>query len=211
MHSTQHTNQEKETVMRTVVIGASGTIGAIAASTLQARGHEVIRASRSAEVSVDLTDPASIQALFERVGSVDAVIVAAGSVPFKPLAELSRDDYLAGFLSKSLGQIEGVRQALPHLADGGSITLTTGVLAREPIATGAAAAVANGALESFVITAAAEAPRGIRINAVSPNVLASSPGHHPLFPGLRPVTDEEVGRAYVLAVEGLVNGRTIQV
>lgn len=197
--------------MKILVIGATGNIGKVVASTLDERGHEVIRASRNAEFAVDITEPASIEALFEKVGEVDAVVVASGSVPFKPLMSLEREDYVAGFMSKTLGQIEVVRQGLLHVRDGGSITLTSGVLAREPIATGAAAAMANGALESFIVTAAAEAPRGIRINVVSPNVLANSPSYHPLFPGQRPVTDSEIGTAYVLSVEGIVNGRVIRV
>lgn len=197
--------------MKILIIGATGTIGSIAARTLAARGHEIVRASRTSPISVDLEDPASIADLFAEHGAVDAVIVASGTVPFKPVTELTREDYTAGFTSKALGQVEVVRHALTHLPEGGSITLTTGVIARSPIASGAAAALANGALESFVITAAAEAPRGIRINAVSPDVLESSPGYHSGFPGHRPVTDEEVGRAYTLAVEGLVTGQTLTV
>jgi NAD(P)-dependent dehydrogenase (short-subunit alcohol dehydrogenase family) len=197
--------------MKALVIGATGSIGGVVADALAARGHDVIRASRSGDEAVDVNDAASIGALFERVGTVDAVVVAVGSVPFKPLAELTRDDYVAAFTGKTLAQIEVVRQALPHLADGGSITLTSGVLAREPIATGAAAAMANGALESFVITAAAEAPRGIRINAISPDVLANSPGYHSSFPGHRPVTDEEVATASVRSVEGVITGRILAV
>lgn len=197
--------------MKTLVIGATGSVGKIVAATLEAREHEVIRATRSSSPPVDITNSDSIRQLFEHIGAVDAVVVAAGSVPFRPLAELGPDDYLAAFTGKVLSQIEVVRHGIPHVNDGGSITLTTGILAREPIHTGAAAAMANGAIESFIITAAAEAPRGIRINAVSPNVLANSPGYHSLFPGQRPVSDEEVGRAYTLAVEGFVNGRTIPV
>lgn len=197
--------------MKIVVIGASGSIGRVVSDTLASRGHEVIRASRSGEVQVDLSDASSIAGLFDTVTDIDAVVVAAGSVPFKHLTELSADDYTAAFLGKTLPQIEVVRLALTHLREGGSVTLTSGVLSRDPIATGAAAAMANGALESFVITAAAEAPRGIRINAVSPDVLENSPGYHRLFAGHRPVADDEIGRAYTLAVEGLETGRTIAV
>jgi len=197
--------------MKALVIGATGSIGGLVADALAARGHDVIRASRSGDETVDVNDAASIGALFERVGTVDAVVVAVGSVPFKPLSELTRDDYVAAFTGKTLAQIEVVRQALPHLADGGSITLTSGVLAREPIATGAAAAMANGALESFAITAAAGAPRGIRINAISPDVLANSPGYHSSFPGHRPVSDEEVSTAFVRSVEGVITGRILAV
>ncbi|MBS0022650.1 short chain dehydrogenase [Microbacterium paraoxydans] len=197
--------------MKALVIGATGSIGGVVATTLEERGHEVVRAARTTGERVDVTDPSSIRELFARVGSVDAVVVAVGSVPFKPLGELNRDDYVAAFTGKTLAQLDVVREALGAVADGGSITLTSGVLAREPIATGAAAALANGALESFVITAAAEAPRGIRINAVSPDVLENSPGYFDAFPGHRPVSDQEVGRAYVRAVEGVISGRILAV
>ncbi|PYC99876.1 short chain dehydrogenase [Microbacterium esteraromaticum] len=195
--------------MKALVIGATGSIGNVVAATLEARGHTVVRASRSSEQHVDVTDPASVGALFGRISNIDAVVIAVGSVPFRTLTELGRDDYLSAFTSKTLAQIDVTRQALSHVLDGASITLTSGVLAREPIATGAAAAMANGALESFVITAAAEAPRGIRVNAVSPDVLVSSPSYHASFPGHRPVTDAEVGAAYVRAVEGVITGRIL--
>jgi len=195
--------------MRILVIGATGHIGSVVTATLTSHGHEVLPASRSSDLGVDITDPASIEALFDTVGEVDAVVVAAGSAPFAHVTELTRDDYLAAFTAKALPQLDVARIALGRIRDGGSITLTSGVLAREPIATGAAAAVANGAVESFIVTAAAEAPRGIRINAVSPNVLESSTHQHALFAGQRPVPDAEIGRAYALAVEGIGRGRVI--
>ncbi|WP_298040175.1 short chain dehydrogenase [uncultured Microbacterium sp.] len=197
--------------MRIIVIGATGRIGRVVSDTLEKRGHDVLRASRSSNWSVDIADQDSVSALFARSGRVDAVIAATGSVPFGHLTSLDADDYLRAFTGKALPQLALVRTALEHLNDGGSITLTTGVLAREPIATGAAAAAANGAVESFIVTAAAEAPRGIRINAVSPNVLESSAHQHGLFAGQRPVPDAEIGRAYTLAVEGIGTGRVIAV
>ncbi|GAB2570573.1 short chain dehydrogenase [Microlunatus antarcticus] len=167
----------------------------------------MLRASKSSELAVDLTEPESIQALFERIGSVDAVVSAVGSVPFKPLADLTADDYRSAYLGKVAAQLDVVRIGTPHLPDGGSITLTTGILAREPIRTGAAAAMANGALESFVISAAAELPRGLRINAVSPTVLTEATGYHSSFPGFVPVPAAEVGRAFVKSVHGVQTGQ----
>lgn len=197
--------------MKILIIGAGGNVGQVAADALESRGHEIVRASRSSENAVDVTDPESIRELFERIGAIDSVIVSFGAVSLKHLTELTREDFLAGFQSKALAQIEVARHALSYVRDNGSITLTTGVSAREPIAHAAAAAAVNGALESYVLTAAAEAPRGIRINAVSPNVLANSPQYLSLFVGQRPVTDEEVGTAYVLAVEGIINGRVLEI
>ena len=46
-----------------------------------------------------------------------------------------------------LGQIELVLRGLPFVADGGSFTLVTGVLAREPIRSGVVASTVNGAME----------------------------------------------------------------
>lgn len=197
--------------MKVVVIGASGNIGAVVADTLKDREHEVIQAGRSTQPALDIEDPNSIQQFFETTGPVDAVVVAAGSIPFKPVTELERDDYINGFMSKALAQFDVTRIAFDYLSQNGSITLTSGILSRQPIATGAAAAAANGAVESFVMSASTEIPNGIRLNVVSPDVLANSPDFHPAFPGHRPVTDDEIGRAYVLAVEGPVNGQTIVV
>ncbi|WP_258804271.1 short chain dehydrogenase [Pseudarthrobacter sp. NS4] len=192
--------------MKILIVGANGLLGSAAASALKDR-HEVIEASRSGNVAVDLTEPDSIQRMFDEIGTVDAVISCTGTVPFKPLADLTDKDFRAGFEDKVLGQVNLVQIGLSHITDGGSFTLTTGVLAREPILTGVAASLANGALESFVMAAAAELPRRIRINAVSPSVLAEATGYHEYFPGFSQVPADTVGRAYVKSVEGIQTGQ----
>lgn len=192
--------------MKVLIVGANGLLGSAAVAALKGR-HELIEASRSSGISVDLAEPGSIRRMFEEVGTVDAVISCTGSVPFKPLAELTDKDFRAGFEDKVLGQVNLVQLGAGYLSDGGSFTLTSGVLAREPILTGAAASLANGALESFVMAAAAELPRGIRINAVSPTVLAEASGYHEFFPGFTQVPAETVGRAYVKSVEGIQTGQ----
>lgn len=197
--------------MKILVVGAAGHVGGVARAELETRGHQVIAASRSTDPGVDTSDPESIAALLKAVGRVDAIVVAVGAAAFKPVTELSREDYLEAFTSKALGQVEFVTQGLDYLNDGGSITVTTGVLSREPVPTAAAAALVNGAVESFVISAAPELPRGIRINAVSPNVLANSPHFHGAFAGMVPVTDEQVAAAFVRSVEGNVTGRVLSV
>jgi NAD(P)-dependent dehydrogenase (short-subunit alcohol dehydrogenase family) len=192
--------------MKILVIGA-GHVGGAAVEALRARDHEVIAASRSAQQSVDATDPSSIEALFAALGRVDAVVTALGSAPFKPLADLSRDDFAAGYTGKVQTQLDVVRIGTPYVTDAGSFTVTTGVLAREPIRTGAASSMANGALEAFVMAAAVELPRGIRINAVSPTVLAEATAYHPSFPGFTKVPAAAVGQAFVKAVEGFQTGQ----
>lgn len=192
--------------MRILIVGSSGHVGSAATEALRVK-HEIVGVSRSTDPGVDLLDPASIEALFERLGSFDAIVSAFGSAPFKPATELTPEDLDAAFRGKVLSQLNLVRIGLDHVHDRGSITLTTGVLAREAVPTGSAAAMANGAVESFVMAAAGEMPRGIRLNAVSPSVLASAPGYHDAFPGFEPVSDKRVGQAFVRSVEGIDRGR----
>lgn len=192
--------------MKILVIGASGLIGKGVADEL-AKKHEVIRASRNGDVQVDVNNPNSIKEMYEKVGKLDAVAFAAGKVPFKPLSELTRDDFVTGLTDKAIGQIDLVLKGINYLSDGGSFTLMSGVLAREAILTGSAASAANGAIESFVMAASVELPRGIRINSISPNVLVESPGYHDYFPGFEQVKLADVVRLYVKSIEGPQTGQ----
>lgn len=197
--------------MRILLVGASGTLGTAVADALSADA-ELIAASRSGDHRVDITDPDSIAALLESIGTVDAIACTAGVTPFKPLAELSRDDYQAGLTDKLLGQIELVSQGIDHLSDGGSFTLVSGVLAYDPIVTGAVAATVNGALDAFVRAAAIELPRGLRINAVSATVFEEAwDAYADYFPGHKPVPVAEAGRAYVKSVRGRQTGQIYRV
>lgn len=195
--------------MKILIIGATGQVGRTAVEALD--GHEIVSASRNGDPAVDVTDPSSIERLFAAVGQVDAVIVAVGEVPFRPLGDLGRDDYESAFRGKVLSQLDVVRIGTSYVRDGGSITLTSGILAREPIATGAAASLANGAIESFVLAAATELPRGIRINAVSPSVLEDAPAYHSSFPGFVTVSSHRVGQAFAKSVLGVQTGRVLAV
>ncbi|GAA4478725.1 short chain dehydrogenase [Microbacterium panaciterrae] len=192
--------------MKILIVGASGHVGSAALAALQTR-HDVIGVSRTTAPSVDLRDPRSIVRLFAEIGEVDAVVSAYGSAPFKAVTDLTPDDLVAAFEGKVMSQLNLLRIGLDHVSDGGSFTLTTGVLAREAVPMGSASAMANGAVESFVMSAAAELPRGIRLNAVSPSVLATAPHYFDAFAGFEPVPAERVGRAFVRSVEGVGNGR----
>jgi NAD(P)-dependent dehydrogenase (short-subunit alcohol dehydrogenase family) len=192
--------------MKFLVVGSTGLIGSYVAKTLSKHGT-VIGVSRTTQISVDVKDPASIKAMYEKVGKVDAVASCIGKVAFKPVAELTYEDYLMGLKDKALGQVELVRAGIDFLNDGGSFTLMTGVLARDPIPSGSVAALANGAIESFTLAAAIDLPRGIRINTVSPNVLVEATSYHASFPGFHQVTAQSVADAYVKSILGKQTGQ----
>ena len=154
--------------MKILVIGATGTIGGAVAQALEAR-HEVLGASRARSAfTVDLADPESIKRLYGKVGRLDAVVSAAGQAVFRPLLGLSDADFAVGITNKLMGQVNLVRFGVEVLADGGSFTLTSGILSRQPMPSGAAISMVNAGIEGFVRAAALELPRGLRINAVAP-------------------------------------------
>jgi len=196
--------------MKIVIVGAGGAVGKTAVSALSER-HEIICIGRSSgDVQMDIEDVDSIRAMYRQVGKVDAVVSAIGQVHFGPVDEMSSEQFMTGIHRKLLPQVNLVLEGFDFMNDGGSFTLTSGVTNRDPIRGGSCAAAANGALDGFVTGAAVDMPRGIRINAVSPEVLESCrEAYDGFFPGHVHVSNEAVGLAYSKAVEGCLSGQII--
>ena len=203
--------------LRILLVGASGTLGCAVETELSQR-HEVIAAGRnSGSIRIDLTDAASIQSALKQAGELDAVISAAGKVTFAPLADFKPAPYgeslhTLGISDKLLGQVNLALAARDYLRDGGSITLTTGILSEQPIVAGSSASLVNGAVEAFVRAAAIELPRGLRINVVSPNVLTEAMSSYaPFFRGFEPVSAARAALAFSRSVEGAQTGQVYKV
>lgn len=196
--------------MRILLVGATGTVGTAVRERLADRGHDVVAAHRSStDLPVDIADPTSISRLLDAVGPVDALVCTAGSTPYGPWDDLGRESWATGLENKLLGQVELVRQGTLVVREGGSFTLITGILAREPVVTGSIAAAVNGALEAWVVASAQELWGRYRINAVSPTVLTESKDKYArVFPGYPTVDSTDVADAYVRSVE---SGETGQV
>ncbi|KAF1011012.1 MAG: hypothetical protein GAK32_01135 [Pseudomonas fluorescens] len=195
--------------MKILLIGANGTVGSAIKAELSQR-HEVISIGRnSGDFRVDISDSASIRKLFEQTGTFDALVCAAGSVNFVPLAEMDASHFDLGLQDKLMGQVNLLLIGRDFANDGASFTFTSGILNRDPIRTGASAALVNGALDAFVKAAAIELPRGLRINSVSPTVLVEAmDSYAPYFRGFKPAPGAEVALAYAKSVEGLQTGQT---
>lgn len=198
--------------MRILIVGATGTIGRAVAAELSPR-HEIVAAGRtSGDVKIDITDPRSIRAAFQQAGEFDAVVSVAGHVKFGPFVEMQAVDYDVGLRDKLMGQVNLVLIGRESLADGGSFTLTTGVLDRDPIRGGSSASMVNGALNAFVAAAAIEMPRGLRINSVSPGVITEAMDRFaPYFRGFEPVPAARAALAYAKSVEGAQTGQVYRV
>ncbi|MBK5099120.1 MAG: short chain dehydrogenase [Gemmatimonadetes bacterium] len=198
--------------MRVLIVGASGTIGRAVTTELGQR-HDVVTAGRnSGDVQLDITDSESIRAAFAAAGPLDAVVSTTGTVRFAPFSELDAAGYEIGLRDKLMGQVNLVLIGRDSISDGGSFTLTTGVLDREPIVAGSSASMVNGAINAFVGAAAIEMPRGQRINAVSPGVIQEAmEAYAPYFRGFESVPAARAALAYSKSVEGARTGVVFRV
>jgi len=194
--------------MKILIVGGTGTIGKAVASELASRHEVMVAGATSGDIQVDISDIASIKKLYEQAPKLDAVISTTGKVHFGELQNMTTEHYELGIRNKLMGQVNLVQIGMDYLNDNGSFTLTSGILNRDPIRFGASAAMVNGALEGFVIGSAIELPRGLRINCVSPTVIAESmEGYAPYFRGYTPVAAASAARAYSKSVEGLQTGQ----
>ena len=193
--------------MRVLVVGATGTIGSAIVKALSA--HEVIEAAYSHGIRVDISDVQSIREMYQAAGTIDAVISAAGSTRRKPLRELTDEDFAYSIAHKLMGQVNLVRYGLGYLADGGSFTLTSGILGREPILGGEAISMVNLGLEGFARAAAMELPRGIRVNVVSPPWVEETLRELQME-GFRGLPAAVVAQAYVRALTSDATGEVLE-
>lgn len=185
--------------MRILVVGATGTMGSAVVTCLR-RQHEVIEASRRGDVAVDLTDRASIVAMYEELPRLDAVVSAAGDARFGMLNELSEEDFAFGLHSKLIGQVSLVTVGTRYVQDNGSFTLTSGILAQRPGPGTSMVAMVNAGVEGFARAAALELRRGQRINVVSPPLVRETAEEMGWGAGGMPAA--EAALWYVDSVEG---------
>ncbi|ASR33806.1 hypothetical protein BAY61_01060 [Prauserella marina] len=198
--------------MRVLAVGGAGTIGRRLVPALRSRGHEVVVAGReSGDVHVDLASPGTVEDMYHAVGAVDGVVSIAAHGALDEFGSLTSAELRENMRAKFFGQVDLVLAGQRHCADGASFTLTSGIFADEawPGVTGGA--VINAALHGFVLSAAVELPRGMRINAVSPTMIGDSVAvfvDH--FPGMRPVPMDELIGHYLHCVEGGDTGHIIR-
>ncbi|WP_251357845.1 short chain dehydrogenase [Kangiella sp. TOML190] len=198
--------------MKIIVVGATGVLGQAVAASLRA-DHEIIEVGLSnGAVNVDITELESIHNMYEKIGPFDSLISTTGVVHFGPLEEMTQEQWQLGLNNKLMGQINLVTEGLKYIRDNGSFTLTSGIISKDPIRFGSAAALVNRALEGFVTCAALEMPRGVRINAVSPTILEeSAETFGPYFMGFDPIPASTAALGFVKSVEGLRNGEIFEI
>ena len=197
--------------MKILVIGATGTIGKAVVEELAPRHDIVTVGLTSGDIQVDLTDAKAIEAMYSQASGLDGVVMTTGRVHFKEVSQMQAEDYQFGLQDKLMIQVNVVLQGLQHLNANGSFTLTSGILNQDPIRYGSSAAMVNGAIDGFVKAAALELPNGLRINAVSPTVIAEAMADYaPYFRGFDPIPAAKAALGYSKSVEGLQTGQIYQ-
>lgn len=194
-----------------LIVGYKGTIGKKLTDHFSQHA-EVIGASRTGDTAVDIRYPESIKQMFEKIGKVDAIVNVAGEAKWGSFHALSEEDFYVGIKSKLMGQINLVRIGLDYLNPKGSITLSTGVLADDPVDGTSSAAMVNGGIHSFVKAVALEFTDGKRINVVSSGLVEDSAiKYKDYFPGHYPVSMDRMLTGYIRGVQGKDNGKIIRI
>ena len=192
--------------MKIIAIGANGIIGQAVVNRL-AQNHEVISVGHSkGDFRVDIEDKSSIESLFERVGKVDAILCMAGNGAMGAFEETTNEGFATIVRSKIMGQVNVARVGLNYLNSGGSITLTSGQAANQPMPGTAAIAMGVAAINALIAPVALELTDGKRINAVSPGMVKETMESWGIDSSSG-VPADVVARCYQESIEGQETGR----
>ncbi len=155
--------------------GYAVALGDVAAERLGAVEDEILASGGSAAAVVaDVADAAAVRRLvtgaIERFGALDVVCPNAGVfVPEAPLEQMSDPEFESLVAVNLRGVFNVLRAALPHVADGGAIVLTSSISGLQAHPGAAVYAATKIAMIGLGRSLAAElSPRRIRVNMVCP-------------------------------------------
>ncbi|HDY7970344.1 TPA: SDR family oxidoreductase [Vibrio vulnificus] len=151
-----------------VVLGGTSGIGAELAKQLESE-HTIVHVA-SRQTGLDISDEKSVYHYFETIGAFDHLIVTAGSyAPAGKVVDVEITQAKYAFDTKFWGAVLAAKHGARYLKQGGSITLTSGMLSRKVVANTYVKAAINAAIEATTKVLAKElAP--IRVNAISPGL-----------------------------------------
>lgn len=136
-------------------------------AAIAAKGGEAIA------VQADVGKVSDIQRLFEqtrdRFGKLDILVNNAGTIFYKPIAQVTEEEFDKIFTINVKGTFFACQQATQHLADGGRIINFSSTTTALMLPTYGAYVATKGAVEQITRVLAKElGGRGITVNVVSP-------------------------------------------
>lgn len=202
-----------------LVTGASRGIGRAAALALshagahvlvhygrsEAEAGDVVEAIRAAggkaqAIGADLSRPDGPAELAGKVRAIagdrlDILVANAGIAKNASIEDTTIADFDALFAVNVRAPFFLVQQLLPILREGSSVIFVSSLAAHAAVGTIAAYAATKGAIDTLVKQFAAQlGPRGIRVNAVAPGVVATD---------MSSFAKTEEGRAFTLGIQAL--------
>jgi NAD(P)-dependent dehydrogenase (short-subunit alcohol dehydrogenase family) len=171
-----------------LVTGGAGVIGRAAGARLAGEGATVVLVDKDERVRdaaqaiganaawlmADVTDAAAVSSYvrtaYSRFGAIDIFFNNAGiEGPTAPLAEFPEDGFAQVMAVNVTGVFLGLKYALPRIADGGSVIITSSTAGLRGAANFVAYCASKHAVVGIMRTAALEAaPRRIRVNSIHP-------------------------------------------
>lgn len=173
-----------------VVTGGGSGIGFAIAERLARAGAEVVLVGRrlsrlegaAAKIGrlaraheADVGDEEQVRALFDTLAKVDLLVTCAGAAVFGTMRETPPRRWRELFDGRFFGQVNCCHYALPKMRSGGSILLCSGIADVAHVAEYSGGAALCGAINAMGKNLAVElAPRGIRVNVISPGLIADT-------------------------------------
>lgn len=221
---------------RVVAVGGSSGIGfAIASVARELDAEVVIASSQAANVEaavarlpgaqgqvIDVRDEAQVATAFESLGAFDHLAITAGDWggPGPASArDMDLDAARLRFEVRFFGALAVIKHAARVISPGGSITLTSGMLAHRP-RKGMALAAAGGGATEYLARALAVDLAPVRVNVVVPGLILTPPvlgmseqmreRYTARLPIPRAATPEEAALVYIGAMlNRYVTGQTL--
>jgi NAD(P)-dependent dehydrogenase (short-subunit alcohol dehydrogenase family) len=181
------------TAQHMIEAGANVVLAARTSERLDTAVKELDAGDRVLGVTTDVSDTGDLDRLIattkERYGSLDGVFANAGVAVFGRGADAAEADFDQVIGTNLKGVFFTIQKALPLLADGGAIVVNASWLTHRGMAFTPLYSASKAAVQSLARTLAADlAPRGIRINSISPGFIQT-----PMFDGISPTEEAREG------------------